>query len=166
MTFGRGDMRRFRPVCPLRSKFSSLEDGGTGKFPADYMFMLTEDELSELRSRFLTANARAANPQRVYHLIYVNAVAAPRPSSPTASSPPLRAAASASLGVFSSLQVENPARISPDRRESRSELNAGCGYASLLVFTSPMTSAYDCYCINQAVSISCKSSGKSTIRSA
>ena len=38
MTFGRGDMRRFRPVFPLRSKFSSLEDGGTGKFPADYMF--------------------------------------------------------------------------------------------------------------------------------
>ena len=28
------------------------------------------------------------------------------------------------------------------------------GYFSLLVFTSPMTSAYDCYCINQAVSIS------------
>ena len=48
----------------LRSKFSSLEDGGTGKFPADYMFMLTEDELSDLRSRFLTANARAANPPR------------------------------------------------------------------------------------------------------
>ena len=64
MTFGRGDMRRFRPVFPLRSKFSSLEDGGTGKFPADYMFMLTEDELSDLRSRFLTANARAANPPR------------------------------------------------------------------------------------------------------
>ena len=62
MTFGRGDMRRFRPVFPLRSKFSSLEDGGTGKFPADYMFMLTEDELSDLRSRYLTANARAANP--------------------------------------------------------------------------------------------------------
>ena len=48
----------------LRSKFSSLEHGGTGKFPADYMFMLTEDELSDLRSRFLTANARAANPPR------------------------------------------------------------------------------------------------------
>ena len=48
----------------LRSKFSSLEDGGTGKFPADYMFMLTEDELSDLRSRFLTANARAANLPR------------------------------------------------------------------------------------------------------
>ena len=62
MTFGRGDMRRFRPVFPLRSKFSSLEDGGTGKFPAGYMFMLTEDELSDLRSRFLTANARAASP--------------------------------------------------------------------------------------------------------
>ena len=29
-----------------------------------------------------------------------------------------------------------------------------CIAASLLVFTSPMTSAYDCYCINQAVSIS------------
>ena len=58
-------MRRFRPVFPLRSKFSSLEDGGTGKFPADYMFMLTEDELSDLRSRFLTVNARAANPPRI-----------------------------------------------------------------------------------------------------
>ena len=67
MTFGRGDMRRFRPVFPLRSKFSSLEDGGTGKFPADYMFMLTEDELSDLRSRFLTANARAANPSRRFN---------------------------------------------------------------------------------------------------
>ena len=67
MTFGRGDMRKFRPVCPLRSKFSSLEDGGTGKFPADYMFMLTEDELSDLRSRFLTANARAANPSRRFN---------------------------------------------------------------------------------------------------
>ena len=29
-----------------------------------------------------------------------------------------------------------------------------CIAANLLVFTSPMTSAYDCYCINQAVSIS------------
>ena len=57
----------------LRSKFSSLEHGGTGKFPADYMFMLTEDELSDLRSRFLTANARAANPPWTYHPFILSA---------------------------------------------------------------------------------------------